>query len=87
MADKWMQGVSAGIKRRGTKGVFRRAAEHAGESTHEFAEDNIAGNIGFFNTVPQGIQTVTGAKLPSDVALASLLTALSTYGLIHDTTT
>lgn len=39
MAEHWMQGVSRGIKKRGTKGVFKRAAEHAGESTHEFAEE------------------------------------------------
>ena len=35
----WMQDVSQGIKKRGTKGVFKAAAEHAGKSTHEFAEE------------------------------------------------
>lgn len=39
MADKWMGKVNAGIKRRGTKGIFKRAAEHAGKSTHELAEE------------------------------------------------
>lgn len=39
MANRWMQGVSAGIKKRGTAGVFKRAAEHAGKSTHELAEE------------------------------------------------
>lgn len=35
---KWMQSVTKGIKKRGTKGVFRKAAHSAGMSTHEFAE-------------------------------------------------
>ena len=35
----WMAKVSSGIKSRGTKGVFKRAAEHAGKSTHEFTEE------------------------------------------------
>lgn len=39
MAEKWMQGVSKSIKRAGHKGIFKRAAEHAGKSTHEFAEE------------------------------------------------
>jgi hypothetical protein len=39
-AHRWMQKVSAGIKRRGTKGVFREAAHRAGESTHQFAEEH-----------------------------------------------
>jgi hypothetical protein len=44
----WMAGVSAGIKRRGTKGVFKAAAEHAGKSTHEYAEEkkHASGKIG-----------------------------------------
>lgn len=37
-AHRWMQKVSAGIKRRGTKGVFKAAAQRAGMSTHAFAE-------------------------------------------------
>ena len=37
MAEKWMGEVSRGIKRRGTKGVFKRAAEHAGQSTAGYA--------------------------------------------------
>ncbi len=48
MADKWMGGVKAAIERRGTKGVFRRAAARAGKSTHEFAEEHkhSSGKIG-----------------------------------------
>lgn len=38
MAEKWMQHVSAGIKRRGTKGVFKAAAQRAGMSTRAYAE-------------------------------------------------
>jgi hypothetical protein len=44
----WMAGVSRGIKKRGTKGVFKAAAEHAGKSTHEFAEEkkHSSGKVG-----------------------------------------
>lgn len=38
MAEKWMQKVSEGIKKRGTKGVFAAAAERAGMSTRAYAE-------------------------------------------------
>lgn len=38
--EKWAQGVKAGMKRRGTEGVFKKAAERAGKSTHEFAESH-----------------------------------------------
>ena len=37
MAEKWMQGVSKSIKRAGHKGIFKRAAEHAGQSTAGYA--------------------------------------------------
>ncbi len=40
MAEKWMQGVKSGIANRGTKGVFKRAAERAGKSTAEYAEEH-----------------------------------------------
>jgi hypothetical protein len=43
----------------------------------------INGNIGFFNATAASKQTVTGAK-GSNAALGSLLSALSTYGLITD---
>ncbi len=48
MANRWMQKVSSGIKRRGTEGVFSGAAHRAGKSTHEFAEEHksSAGKIG-----------------------------------------
>lgn len=38
MAEKWMQGVAEGIKKRGTKGVFKAAAQRAGMSTRAYAE-------------------------------------------------
>ena len=46
--EKWMQSVSSRSKREGHKGVFRRAAERAGKSTHEFAEEHkhSSGKIG-----------------------------------------
>lgn len=48
MADKWMQGVSSGIKKSGHSGVFRRAAERAGKSTREYAEEkkHASGTLG-----------------------------------------
>ncbi len=42
---KWMQSVKSGIDKRGTKGVFKRAAERAGKSTAEFANEH-AGDSG-----------------------------------------
>lgn len=41
---------------------------------------------GFYNTTPQTKQTVTGSR-GGNAALASLLTALATVGLITDSTT
>lgn len=38
MAEKWMGKVSAGIKHRGTKGVFKAEAQRHGMSTHAYAE-------------------------------------------------
>lgn len=38
MAEKWMQHVSEGIEKRGTKGVFKAAAQRAGMSTRAYAE-------------------------------------------------
>lgn len=45
---KWMQGVARGMKKRGTKGVFKAAAARAGKSTHEFAEEkkHASGKVG-----------------------------------------
>lgn len=41
MASKrWMQGVSKEIKKSGHEGVFREAAERAGKSTAEFAQEH-----------------------------------------------
>lgn len=47
----------------------------------------VTGNSGFFGTAAAAKPTVTGAKLPSDVALASLLTGLASLGLVTDSTT
>lgn len=38
MAEKWMSHVSEGIEKRGTKGVFKAAAQRAGMSTRAYAE-------------------------------------------------
>jgi hypothetical protein len=48
MAEHWMQGVRRGMEKRGTKGVFKRAAEAHGESTHEYAEEkkHSSGKVG-----------------------------------------
>lgn len=43
--------------------------------------------VGFYGGSPVVQPTVTGAKLPSDVVLASLLTALAAQGLIVDSST
>jgi hypothetical protein len=45
-----------------------------------------AAETGFNNTAPIAKPTVTGSK-SSNVALASLMTALSNYGLVTDSTT
>lgn len=48
MAEHWMAGVRRGMEKRGTKGVFSRAAARAGRSTHAFAEEHkhSSGKIG-----------------------------------------
>ncbi len=46
-----------------------------------------AGHVGFFNQAPAAKPTVTGAKLPSDTVMASLLSALAALGLVTDSTT
>jgi hypothetical protein len=46
----------------------------------------IGGNVGFNNSAPIGKPAITGAK-GSNAALASLLSALVSYGLITDSTT
>lgn len=48
--------------------------------------DGAANQIGFFGATPTGRPTVTGAK-GGNAALASLLTALASLGLITDSTT
>ncbi len=48
MAKKWEQNVAKSIERKGTKGVFKAAAERAGKSTEAFAEEhkNDKGKLG-----------------------------------------
>ena len=48
MAEKWMQHVSSGIKKRGTEGVFKAAAQRAGMSTRAYAEKkkHASGKVG-----------------------------------------
>jgi hypothetical protein len=47
-AKRWMQGVARGIKKRGTKGVFKAAAQRAGMSTRAYAEKkkHASGKVG-----------------------------------------
>lgn len=45
-----------------------------------------AGTLGFYNTTPVAKQTVSGSR-GGNAALASLLTALASYGLVTDSTT
>ncbi len=52
----------------------------------ELASNGSTAQLGFFNTATAGKQTVTGIR-DSNAALANLLTALATYGLIVDSTT
>jgi hypothetical protein len=63
-------------------------AAQSGAATLNYAlrsggPNKLAGNIGFYGTEPQAKQTVTGLK-GGNAALGSLLTALSTLGLITD---
>lgn len=46
----------------------------------------VNGNLGFFNTTPVAKPTVTGSR-SDGTALASLITALASLGLITDSTT
>lgn len=50
-------------------------------------EVNAAQEIGFFNTAPTGQQDVTGSRANPEEALANLLIALASYGIIIDNTT
>ena len=40
MASRWIGGVKAGMKRRGTEGSFSAAAKRAGKSTSAFAHEH-----------------------------------------------
>jgi len=48
MAKQWMQKESEREQHAGTKGVFKRAAQRAGKSTREYAEEkkNAGGTTG-----------------------------------------
>ena len=48
--------------------------------------DHDGSNVGFYDTAPATRQTVTGSR-GGNAALQSLLTALSTIGLITDSST
>jgi hypothetical protein len=50
-------------------------------------EVNAAQEIGFFNTAPTGQQDVSGSRANPEEALANLLLALASYGIIIDNTT
>jgi hypothetical protein len=39
-SGNWMAGVKRGIAKRGTKGVFKAAAQRAGKSTQEYAQEH-----------------------------------------------
>lgn len=56
-------------------------------SGNPIIEANSVNHLGFFAATPIAKPTVTGVKLPSDVVIASLLTALKNLGLITDSTT
>ena len=47
-AKRWMQGAASGIKKRGTEGVFKAAAQRAGMSTRAYAEKkkHASGKVG-----------------------------------------
>ena len=75
--------------------IYLRAdtsALHLGDSTSgdvivlSSGGTKILGNVGFYNTTPIAKQTVTGSR-GGNAALASLLTALASHGLITDSTT
>lgn len=61
MAERFMQKARESIERRGTKGVFKRAAERAGKSTHQMAQDVTARNKRWEEAHP-------GEKLPPKMA-------------------
>jgi len=75
--------------------IYLRAdtsALHLGDSTSgdvivlSSGGTKILGNIGFYNTTPIAKQTVTGSR-GGNAALASLLTALASHGLITNSST
>lgn len=44
MVHHWMQAVSKKIEKSGHKGIFKRAAARAGESTSEFTREHLHSN-------------------------------------------
>lgn len=72
-------------------GAANSGATNYPEITLDPSDDSAVINsllVGFFSLTTKAVkQTVAGAKLPGDTVMASLLFALSAYGLITDTTT
>lgn len=67
-------------------GTANSVVTSSGTITSHLAALRVTGNVGFFNTAPAARATVSGSR-GGNAALASLLTALATYGLITDGTT
>lgn len=61
MAEKFMQAARRSIERRGTKGVFKRAAQRAGMGTGEYAAHVSSRNKKWRANHP-------GEKLPAQMA-------------------
>ena len=70
MAEKWMQGVSKSIKRAGHKGIFKRAAEHAGQSTAGYASKISARNKKWHENHPDEKMSPKMAKAGHRAGLA-----------------
>jgi len=78
-------GGTAALLTSGTGSV--QMAGDGGSSCHMLI-GTAADHLGFFGKFPGATkETITGAKLASDVVMANLLTALAAYGLITDSTT
>lgn len=71
--SKTFETISGGAKTTGTHQI-------TGNLDHD------GSNVGFYNTAPAAKQTVTGSR-GGNAALASLLTALATIGLLTDSST
>jgi hypothetical protein len=61
MAEHWMAGARRSIEKRGTKGVFKRAAQRAGMGTGEYARHVSSRNKKWRSNHP-------GEKMPASMA-------------------